>query len=148
MSRRQGKIMCFVLCDALINLRTSQIMWNQLTKFWHITEFIQICYNYCIVSIELVCHFLCCQFGIFFIKENLIGDWSWSSRSRITYECKIFQLKLNKQLLAREWLMTGKIFSRLILAFVYPWYTNTEHNGKKDKINSIIHIRIPNILYV
>ena len=29
-----------------------------------------------------------------------------------------------------------------ILAFVYPWYTNIEHNGKKDYINSLTPTRL------
>ena len=38
----------------------------------------------------------------------------------------------------------GKIFRqvathwRLIIALVYPWYTNSKHDERKDKINSII----------
>ena len=42
-------------------------------------------------------------------------------------------------------LVVGKIFSwvlthqRSIIRLVYPWYTNTEHNKSKDKINSFTH---------
>ena len=27
-------------------------------------------------------------------------------------------------------------YQRQVLAFLYPWYTNTKHNGSKDNINS------------
>ena len=47
----------------------------------------------------------------------------------------------------------GKRFSwvpthqRPILALVYPWYTNMEQNGRKDKINTIVHTWTFNLLY-
>ena len=34
-----------------------------------------------------------------------------------------------------------------ILASVYPWYTDTEHNGRKDKMNSFTQTRKFNLLY-
>ena len=33
-------------------------------------------------------------------------------------------------------------------ALIYPWYTNTEHNGKKDKIKAFVHTRTFNLLFI
>ena len=34
-----------------------------------------------------------------------------------------------------------------ILTLAYPWYTNSEQNGRKDKITAFQHMRLFNLLY-
>ena len=52
-----------------------------------------------------------------------------------------------------EYLVVREIFSQVpalpgwILAFVYLWYTNTEQNERKDKINTFMHTKTFNLLY-
>ena len=52
-------------------------------------------------------------------------------------------LNCTGELGARKYLV--KTLQKPKLASVYPWYTNTEQNGRKDKLNSSIHTRTLNI---
>ena len=44
--------------------------------------------------------------------------------------------------ICQVWPMTYSLsMSNSILPSVYPWYTNTEQNGMKDKLNSVTHTK-------